>query len=131
MATTNEPAAPLPREPFTEAALPEEPKSDVKLVLNSDATTLRERMVRISSDDTGGYTLVFTSTRLDALDKVASDPSPRVEMAFTGEQLARLGSTETIAASILKRREEAAAMARDHFKGLELGEQVLGTRLGE
>lgn len=127
---TNEPAPPLPREPFTEVALPNEPKSDVKIVLTSDGTALRERMVRINSDDTGGYTLVFTSTKLDATDKVTSDPSPRIEMAFTGEQLNRLGSAAAIAASILKRREEAAAMARDHFKGLALGEKALASRLG-
>lgn len=131
MPTTNEPAPPLPREPFTEVALPNEPKSDVKLVLTSDGTALRERMVRVNSDETGGYTLVFTSTKLDATDKVTSDPSPRIEMAFTGEQLSRLGSTTAIAAAILKRREEAAAIARDHFRGLELGEQVIASRLGE
>lgn len=129
MPTTNEPAPPLPREPFKEVALPGEPKSDVKLILTSDGTKLRERMVRINSDETGGYTLVFTSTKLDSTDQVVSEPSPRVEMAFTGEQLARLGSATAIAASILKRREEAAAIARDHFKGLELGEQVLGGRV--
>lgn len=117
-----DPQSPRERAVFTEAPLPNEPATDVKITLD-DGTVLRERMVQIETDN--GFSLVFTSVKLDADDKVASPVGPRFEMPLSGEQLARLGSAEAIQATIRSRREEVAAASRAHFKGLELAEEVL------
>lgn len=123
----SEPQPPRERADFKEASLPKEPKSDVKLTLD-DGTILRERMRKIPSEN-GGYSLVLTSVKLDKKDVVSSEVAPPHEIVLTGEALARLGSPEKIREAIDDARKEAAAAARDHFRGLEMGEQVLAERL--
>lgn len=123
-----EPQPPRELAAFVEAPLPDEPATDVKITLD-DGTVLRERMVRI---ETGvGFNLVFTSVRLDAAGKVASPVGPAFEMPFSGEQLDRLGTPEAVEASIRDGRRAAAAMSRDHFRGLALGEEALRRVRGE
>lgn len=121
-----EPQPPRARAKFKEAKLPKEPKSDVKITLD-DGTVLRERMKKVESDH--GYSLVLTNVRLDENDAVTTAPSPAHEVVFSGETLARLGSVEAIQNAIDVAREEAAALARDHFKGLEMGQQVIASRI--
>lgn len=140
---TTEPQPPRERATFVEETLPNEPASDVKLTLDdlikSDGTVvadgaagtaLRERMVKVDHPDGNGYTLVLTSTILDTSGNVVGSPSPPFEISFSGAALGRLGTPEAIRAAIDKSRQEAAALARLHFIGLQLGEQVLASRLG-
>lgn len=129
--TPQEPEPEPRRAKFSEAKLPAEPKSDVKLTLES-GMVLRERIQRV---DSGGATnLRVTFTRLDKNGQVerdgSGDPivSPVHEIAFIPENTANLSAAE-LAASLKHARETAAARAEDHFKGMERISGLMASRL--
>src|SRR5438128_8789140 len=109
--------APEPRkENFTEAKLPEEPKSDVKMTLES-GVVLRERIYKIEHGE--GVTFAFTYTQLDADGNViktrSGQPliSPTHEVAFMGENAAKFSGSE-INTQLREGRKVAAARAADY-----------------
>lgn len=118
------PAKPMPprrREAFTEAQMPNEPASDRKLVLG-DGTALRERMTEVPSPN--GLYMRWTIARLDASDAVVlngeggPDLAPAHEHFILGQGAAGMTDAE-LDEVILREREAAAAMAKDHFAGMD------------
>jgi hypothetical protein len=129
--TPTEPAPEPRRAKFAEAKLPSEPKSDVKLTLES-GMVLRERVQRV---ETGGATnLLLTFTKLDSSGRVERDASgdpivsPAHEIAFIPENTAHL-SDAAIAKALKDAREAAAARAEDHFKGMARISGLMASRL--
>lgn len=141
---------PLPRLKFKERKLPvrpgnnPEPKTDVEVEL-PDGKKLRERLLlldvnreRIVSDAAyvapAGYSIGFSNALLAADGSIAVDPhgnlriAPRHEMTLTGDALGRLGKAGAEQAK-LEARETAAALAAQHFAGMDIGTQVFGDRL--
>lgn len=123
---------PQPRyKSFKEKALPDEPKTDRRLEL-AGSYVLRERMRAMPGD--GGYSIAITHTRLDGDGNVIrssfGEPiiTPIHEVCITGEAATRQGE-KGIKAIIKSAREEAAARAEDHFKGMELMGKVMAERL--
>jgi hypothetical protein len=143
--TRKEPGPPLPRIKFAEHPVPGKPESDRHLILD-DGTELRERLSRAGAVSENvhtaaeqvaptSYSVRISLALLEADGSVKRDRAgaamiaPVHEVALKGEALARLGSVEAIEAAIADAREVAAALARDHFAGIALGEKVLGARL--
>lgn len=125
-------ASPEPRkEDFEEKLLPQEPRSDVKLVMDS-GMVLRERVKRVESDT--GCSLVFTYTRLDNNDEVMLNDygQPMIsfphEVVLIGEHVNRHTSKQ-LQEAIKEGRKVAAARAVDHFTGLEKMADIMTSRL--
>lgn len=131
-----------PRVPFEEVDnLPNEPASDVKIVL-ATGEVFRERLLRVPIAAEGnapdGFNFSISNALLDDNDQVVTGPDgikqivpPEVrhELRMKGEDMAAMGA-EGIAGSLLVAREVAAARARDYFAGMAAGTAIFASRLG-
>jgi hypothetical protein len=114
--------------------LPDEPKSDVKIRLET-GEVFRERLQRV--DDGQGFNFSISNALLAADDSVAKadDGSLRIvprevshEFRIEGVDMGRM-TMEQVAAALLHAREVAAAKAQSYFKGMDLGMAIFGERL--
>jgi hypothetical protein len=148
---TDPPPAPQPeRVPFEQVdTLPDEPKTDVKIRLES-GEEFRERMVqcpiegeKIAPGAANGFNFSFSNALLESDGSVATfadgtfkivPQAVRHELRLTGEDIAAMlktGGREAVETAIQHAREVAAAKALDYFKGMDLGRELFGDRIAD
>jgi len=130
--TTQVEEAPEPRkESFKEKPLPDEPRSDVKIITES-GLVLRERIKKLQNGT--GISFLFTYTQLNDKDEVVLNNeglpqiSPGHELALIGEHVNRLDKSG-LKKAIKDAREVAAGYAVEHFQGLSVLSELMASRL--
>jgi hypothetical protein len=125
------------RAPFAQVSrLPDEPKSDVKIKLES-GEVFRERLVRVA--DAAGYNFSISNALLAADGSVAQadDGSLLIvphevchEFRIEGVDMGKM-TPEQIEEALQHAREVAAAKARSFFAGMEMGAALFGDRIND